>query len=289
MVKTIMYGELIPVAGGKPVILNREQIVIGRHRSCNLRIDRDRIADRHCQLLWDDGFWYFEPLEHDKVGIDDQLIRQKTVVMPGSIVNVGRFRLRLQYSSPLLADREEPPSSPKLADYIHPADTAVCDAGATQKVPISSAEIDPDQAPPNGNLIPAGGGDPIELRQRSILVGRKPTCDLQINNVKVSGEHCRLTWEKGHWRIRDLGSTNGVKVNHGPVEEEWVFPDDVITIGILRYSMSYTPIGEAPVEQQQTFAKSLLEKAGLEKLAGENAPKWLEEDDEFKRERYQLE
>ena len=45
------------------------------------------------------------------------------------------------------------------------------------------------------------------------LVGRSPTCGLQVDDKFVSSEHAKIQWTGGLWTIRDLGSRNGTFVD----------------------------------------------------------------------------
>ena len=65
-----------------------------------------------------------------------------------------------------------------------------------------------------GELVPTGGGDPIPLRRGVLTLGRRETCDISLRFPNISGSHCELSYkDAGYWYIRDLGSTNGIKVN----------------------------------------------------------------------------
>jgi pSer/pThr/pTyr-binding forkhead associated (FHA) protein len=41
------------------------------------------------------------------------------------------------------------------------------------------------------------------------LLGRHPACDIQLEEVHISGEHASLHWRGDRWELRDLGSKNG--------------------------------------------------------------------------------
>src|SRR6266446_5840020 len=66
---------------------------------------------------------------------------------------------------------------------------------------------------PNGELVPVGGGDSIPLIRETLTLGRRESCDICLRVPNVSGLHCELSFRDGVWWLRDLGSTNGVKVN----------------------------------------------------------------------------
>jgi len=45
------------------------------------------------------------------------------------------------------------------------------------------------------------------------IVGRSPAADLRLGHSFVSSVHCAITWNRGDWGVRDLGSHNGTAVN----------------------------------------------------------------------------
>jgi predicted component of type VI protein secretion system len=127
-----------------------------------------------------------------------------------------------------------------------------------------------------GELIPIGGGDIIPLRKKSLLVGRRESCDIVLRFPNVSAHHCQLTLMNGYWYIRDLQSRNGVKVNNVRVTEKRIDPGDTLAIAKHRYEIHYSPadlgaVGPPPTDgdRNEIFQKSLLERAGLLKDGGD--------------------
>jgi hypothetical protein len=115
-----------------------------------------------------------------------------------------------------------------------------------------------------GELIPCGGGDPIPLLKSELLVGRRSRCDITLQFPNISSHHCQLELVDGYWRVRDLGSRNGIKVNGERCDSKWLMPGDVLSIAKHRYEVSYTPQGDAPPpDDENPFELSLMEKAGL--------------------------
>jgi hypothetical protein len=133
-----------------------------------------------------------------------------------------------------------------------------------------------------GELIPVGGGDPIPLLKKSLLVGRRESCDIVLRFSNVSAHHCQLTLTGGYWYVRDLNSRNGIKVNGVRTSEKRLDPGDALSIAKHRYEMHYSPldlgaVGPPPpdVVEGEIFGKSLLERAGLERpkqLPGKATP-----------------
>jgi hypothetical protein len=111
-----------------------------------------------------------------------------------------------------------------------------------------------------GELQPLGGGDPIPLLKTTLMVGRRESADIMLRFPNVSGHHCELTLVNGYWHVKDLGSSNGTKVN-----------GDKLSIAKHEYEVSYEPaelgaseLSAEPSAQESIFGRSLLESAGLE-------------------------
>ncbi|GDY08994.1 hypothetical protein LBMAG52_24800 [Planctomycetia bacterium] len=98
------------------------------------------------------------------------------------------------------------------------------------------------------------------------MVGRRSHCDIQFEFPNVSSHHCELEFINGFWRVQDLGSSNGIKINGERMDSKWLMPGDVLAIGKHRYEVHYTPPdGQRPPEDQEDiFSRGLLEKAGLQ-------------------------
>ena len=121
-----------------------------------------------------------------------------------------------------------------------------------------------------GELVPVGGGDPIPLLKDKLRVGRRESCDIVLRFSNVSSNHCELTLDSGYWYVRDLNSSNGIKVNDVRVTERRIDPGAVLSIAKHVYRVEYDPqalgaSGPPPPERlpDDIMGKSLLERAGL--------------------------
>lgn len=121
-----------------------------------------------------------------------------------------------------------------------------------------------------GELLPIGGGDPIPLLKKSLLVGRRESCDIVLRFSNVSAHHCQLDVEAGYWYVHDLQSRNGVKVNGVRVTDNPIHPGDVLSVAKHKYEVRYSPadlgaVGPPPMASagNEIFGKPLLERAGL--------------------------
>src|SRR5205807_4715511 len=103
---------------------------------------------------------------------------------------------------------------------------------------------------PNGELIPFGGGDSIPLERESLVLGRRESCDIRMPFPNISGQHCELSFNEGYWTIRDLNSTNGIKVNSQRVLKKLLHPGDELNIGKRKFTIQYDmPAGRRAMEE----------------------------------------
>ena len=117
-------------------------------------------------------------------------------------------------------------------------------------------------------LVPLEGGAAIEIAKDLVLVGRKEDCDLRLDHKSISKLHCVLVKTDGLLLLRDLGSTNGTRVNGQRVRRAALLPNDQLQLASLRYTVQVAadePAAAAPNEYtQQLDGKELarlLEKA----------------------------
>jgi pSer/pThr/pTyr-binding forkhead associated (FHA) protein len=83
-------------------------------------------------------------------------------------------------------------------------------------------------------------GKVFPLEKSFVRVGSGPGNDIALSDETVSHSHCILEkTERGH-RIRDLGSTNGTKVDGVIVVEAYVNPGAQVVVGetTLRFQKS---------------------------------------------------
>lgn len=69
------------------------------------------------------------------------------------------------------------------------------------------------------------------LRKGTTIVGRGSDADIRLNDSAASRQHLQLIWDGTAGIARDLGSTNGAKINGQRFREAALTPDTVITIG----------------------------------------------------------
>jgi pSer/pThr/pTyr-binding forkhead associated (FHA) protein len=88
-------------------------------------------------------------------------------------------------------------------------------------------------------------GPDIALDRAMVVVGRHPNCDTRLDSLQVSRHHCCMSREDDQVMVRDLGSTNGIRINGMRVETGRLQPGDELSIAHIRYRLE----GEEDSEQ----------------------------------------
>src|SRR5438552_8025862 len=100
--------------------------------------------------------------------------------------------------------------------------------------------------PMRAQLLPLDGGPPIEIVKDLTLVGRKEDCDVRLDHKSVSKMHCVIVKTDGLLLLRDLGSTNGTRVNGQRVRRAALLPNDQLIIAHFKFRVHLGPDAVPP-------------------------------------------
>ena len=107
-------------------------------------------------------------------------------------------------------------------------------------------------------LILSFDGKPVkeyELDQEILTIGRKPTNDIHIDNLAVSGTHAKILTILNDSFIEDLNSTNGTLINGQRISKHALHNGEKIIIGkhTLEYVNEAEEAGEGEFEKTMTI------------------------------------
>ena len=69
------------------------------------------------------------------------------------------------------------------------------------------------------------------LSKKAVVLGRDSTCDIPLQVTAVSRRHAEISFTRGTFQVRDLGSTNGTLVDGQRVDEAPLEPNGELRIG----------------------------------------------------------
>lgn len=82
---------------------------------------------------------------------------------------------------------------------------------------------------------------PLSQEVQKLTIGSLPENEISLPYRGVSRHHFALSRGKGGWTLKDLGSTNGTRVNGATVSEKAIKPGDVIQAGTVVLRVQNTP------------------------------------------------
>ena len=97
--------------------------------------------------------------------------------------------------------------------------------------------------------------DHIDLKQGDMKIGRKPGCEIMIDNLAISGEHANIFTVGEDSFIQDMGSTNGTFVNNKKITKHHLKNGDAVVIG--KHTLVYLT-ESARAREPDDFAKTVI-------------------------------
>jgi pSer/pThr/pTyr-binding forkhead associated (FHA) protein len=93
-------------------------------------------------------------------------------------------------------------------------------------------------------------GSEVELEKARVTLGRGAGADVVLEHASISNEHAALELFDGGFRLRDLGSTNGVTVNGAKVSVADLKHGDRFELGSLSFRYLVAERPSAPPTHQ---------------------------------------
>ncbi|MBI5607350.1 MAG: FHA domain-containing protein [Deltaproteobacteria bacterium] len=236
------------------VSLKDGEYSIGRDEANAICLSDRNVSRQHARLQSKGGHVWLENV-HATYGtrLNNLLIRERTEVQPGDVVEVGDYKLELvgeekrdtalrDESSGGMAVPAAPPQPASaggtLKSKTPEGATAIVNladiSAMLNKEPAAPAQTIPDGQQPR-MVVESENLRGLELRitKTPIIVGRvRESSDLVIDHRSISKEHARLTrLTDGTWQVLDLGSANGIKVNGEPYSKSELRSGDRLELG----------------------------------------------------------
>jgi pSer/pThr/pTyr-binding forkhead associated (FHA) protein len=207
-----MYKLVISDDEGKTTVvpLVRDEVTIGRKEGNTIRLTERNVSRRHARLFRDDGAFFVEDLgSYNGVKVNGRRIEAPVRLNDGDHILIGDYQLALQEEA---AEEPEPSARPRA--------TA------------------PDEPAPPARLVmltPPAPGAEFALSGPRTRIGRAEDLEVWVNHRSISREHAEVVDDGERFRVVDLGSANGLRVNGEEVRERALEPGDVLELGQVRF------------------------------------------------------
>jgi len=102
--------------------------------------------------------------------------------------------------------------------------------------------------------LDAGQKKVFEIVKEQTIIGRRPDCDIQIDNKAVSGRHAKILTISSDSFLEDLGSMNGTYINAERVQKKALNDGDIVVIG--QHELQY--VNEEAQAADDEFEKTVV-------------------------------
>ena len=139
----------MPVGGGDPVPLLKENLIVGRRESCDIVLRFSNVSSNHCKLECHGGYWYVRDL-NSKNGtrVNGTRVTEKRLD-PGDELRVAKHKYRVNYSPMDLGAVGPPPSSSAPTDLM---DKSLLERAGLKRAPART-EKPAEEIGPYGNRV----------------------------------------------------------------------------------------------------------------------------------------
>jgi len=261
-------------------------ITIGRQPGIPLLIDHDSVSRLHAEISYVDGQYVLRDL-----GSANGTFVNTTPLPPGSAhplqmgdrLQFGRVTYLFQVEQPTLATRRASSSETGMKTRLAPHATGFYEPSAAQGLPASSSQplLKADGSlllPGAQEAVPAGivatfqdspvliallqGHPQIFLLStgKTLTIGRDKENTIVLPNMSASRKHAEVFSSGNGFYIRDLGSSNGVRINSIRIDNPYrLAHGDRILIGgttlyFLHQQSDEAPRLLVPARTRQPFA-----------------------------------
>ncbi|HEX8123517.1 MAG TPA: DUF3662 and FHA domain-containing protein [Solirubrobacteraceae bacterium] len=163
--------------------------------------DRSRFNDVEHEIADELGAYLLEHARREKLAL---VARPQVTFDTDDALNLGEFGIQARL---VRTSKEAPQAEPVQGDHGH---TMVYSTSERLR-----ADLDEPRGPqPTGRAMVLAEGKRLLVSSSGATIGRSRDCDIVLADPNVSRRHAEVRPDgHGGWQVRDLGSTNGVKVN----------------------------------------------------------------------------
>ncbi len=244
----------------------RDELTIGRHEDNVVRLTEKNVSRKHGKLVRQDGHFFVEDLDSfTGIRVNGEKVKGKRAIKEGDLIQISEFDLSLQ-SGP--DDRTPPPgggggssddsaateaaaqpgikpNDPEVeaqaeVEARKHAETAIIrlsDLPASAEVSnFETLELPANKRPRLVCLTGTLRGKEFILDRTPVRIGRSDENDLLIDHPSISRKHCSLSLENDAWKVLDVESRNGIRVNGEPYAAIGVRSGDTVELGHLKFA-----------------------------------------------------
>jgi len=218
------------------------EVVLGRSPGATVVLPAPEISRVHARIRPAAGGYELAESGVNGTFLNGRELAGRAALSDGDEIRIGPYSLRFRLGAGA-------PASPTPVNVARPTRLLRLDAGG-----VTVAEADLEVELP-GKVPKFRFG----LSDRAVLIGKGAGSDLVLGDEFVSRAHARLVPVPDGWRIEDLGSRNGTRVNNRDTGAALLADGDRIRIGetrlIFRQKIRREP--DTPVPESEDAGASV--------------------------------
>ena len=231
---------------------------IGRDDANQICLSDRNVSRQHARVLAKNSqVWIENVAATYGTRFNNLLLRDRTEIQPGDIIEVGDYKLELVSEGGVSAPKRDnalkdgsgkdggaagsgeprPPSGQSGKGKPPDGATAIvnlADISSLLNKDSSPSQSITEAAQPRLTVESENlRGLELRITKTPVVIGRvRENADLVIDHRSISKEHARLTrLTDGTWQVLDLGSANGIKVNGEPYSKSEIRSGDRLELG----------------------------------------------------------
>lgn len=226
-----MYKLVIEDDEGKTTVVPiiRDEITIGRKDGNTIRLTERNVSRRHARLIKEGDALHIEDVA-SRYGTrhNGEKLDSRQPFREGDVVMIGDYRLSVQIDRAAARKAQQSGAKTEATQTEMPA------MEDEEEIPISQA----------GKLVVISSnyaGREYRLTRTEMVIGRTEG-DIRIDHRSISRNHAKVVYEtaenqggENRYKIVDLRSSNGVRVNGEEYRSVHLKRGDVIELGHVRF------------------------------------------------------
>lgn len=213
----------------------------GRADSCHFVLEDTAISRQHLKFFYENGKWRAQTISRFGNLTHLGALHQSLELENGMRFQAGEFEFRFEEERVVEKPVVTAPPQEEVDPYKN-RNTAITLAPNTNAAPKPTPEVEEKTSIGFVNAVPfvrvynpkVQKTIDIRLEGQRWKCGRAPECQIVIDEGSASRTHFEIIKNESGFQIRDLGSSNGTRVNGQLIEQMTMvslFSGDVITIG----------------------------------------------------------
>lgn len=252
------------------------EYIAGRSKDCDIHLDEVTVSRQHLKIFFRDNAWHVQTLsKYSPLYLNNEPV-DYSVLKEGDSIKVVNYTFIFSQSS---TEAQVQTPEPSITNPVIDSETPTPYVEAPQEPAYETEDLDEKTFVPESSSQDWSIGIPylilrtgdsasktLRLEGDYWIIGRDDACDIIIEDLKSSREHCEIYKKNQSYYLQDKGSSNGTLLNGNQVVFKKEYPlksGDNIQIGqtILTFEIRDPHFQEKlaliPIDQTQPLNEPL--------------------------------